>query len=331
MNTIVNTLILILIALGSYGQSSFESHKVILKLMGTKFEITATADTKAKAIEAVNIGVDEIRRIESLISSWKETSETSLINRNAGIKPVHVSKELFDLINRSKKISNLTKGAFDISFAGMAQLYQFDKLEHELPSIKKRIQSTEMVSWESIKLDNIDQTVFLEKEGMRIGFGGIGKGYAANKAKAAMREKNGVKGGVVNASGDLVVWGENNTNEGWSIQISDPKNIDKSLGWLNINNASVVTSGNYEKFFTNEGKRYAHIIDPTTGLPTTGIKSATVVSPDAELGDALATSLFVLGVHKGIALINSLKNVEALIITDQDELFTSNNLKLNKY
>ena len=165
---------------------------------------------------------------------------------------------------------------------------------------------------------------------MRIGFGGIGKGYAANRAKQIMMTMDGVKGGVVNASGDLVVWGNNGTEGDWNIQISDPKNINKSLGTIAIKNASVVTSGDYEKYFTYQGKRYAHIINPNTGIPTTGIKSATVVCPDAELGDALATAVFVLGPTEGMNLINKLKNTEALIITDKDLVLTSNKLELNK-
>lgn len=164
---------------------------------------------------------------------------------------------------------------------------------------------------------------------MRIGFGGIGKGYAANAAKRIMSSLPTVKGGVVNASGDLMIWGQNGKEEGWPIQIADPQDINKSIAWFTVEEGSVVTSGNYEQYFTNGGKRYAHIIDPHTGIPTTGIKSVTIVCPDAELGDALATSVFVLGEIDGIALINRLKNVEALLINDNDEIITSNKLQLN--
>ncbi len=312
-------------------QPTLENHKEILKLMGTRFEVTATADSKEIAQQAVQSGIAEIQRIESLISSWQSTSQTSEINRNAGVKAVIVDKELFDLINRSVKVSGLTQGAFDISFASMERIYKFDKGDHPMPDAEKLMESIAKIDYQNIILNKEEGTVFLKETGMRIGFGGIGKGYAANRAKQVMMAKDGVKGGVVNASGDLVVWGDNGSEEAWKIQISDPKDINKSLGTIGIKNASVVTSGDYEKYFTHEDKRYAHIINPSTGIPTSGIKSATVVCPDAELGDALATSIFVLGSTKGIALINRLKNTEALIITDEDVVITSNNLEFNKH
>ncbi len=311
--------------------STTDSHKEVLKLMGTRFEITATAVDKTTAKKAVADGINEIKRIEAIISSWQSSSQTSEINRNAGIKPVVVDSELYDLISRSLKVSELTQGAFDISFASMGRLYKFDKEEHEVPSESDRMKSVDLIDYKSIVLDPNKKSVYLSKVGMKIGFGGIGKGYAANKAKILMQSMQGVLGGVVNAAGDLVVWGENGKEEGWTIQISDPKDINKSLGWLTIQNASVVTSGDYEKYFTHQGIRYAHIINPQTGLPTTGIKSATVVSPDGEVGDALATAIFVLGPSRGLELINKLKNIEALIITDNDEILTSTNLALNKY
>ena len=307
------------------------SHKEVLLLMGTRFELTAMATSKAIARDAVTQGIAEIERIEYLISSWKTTSQTSEINRNAGIKPVVVDRELFDLINRSLKISALTDGAFDISFASIERLYVFDKSERVLPTTAQCLESIAKINYKDIILNQAESSVYLKQVGMKIGFGGIGKGYAANKAKQLMMHITGVHGGVVNAAGDLVTWGENGKSEGWPVQISDPKNIDKSIGWLSIHNASVVTSGDYEKYFVSDGTRYAHIINPRTGIPTTGVKSATIISPDAELGDALATSIFVLGVDRGLQLINRLKNVEALIITDNDELHKSNNLKLNKY
>ena len=311
-------------------QSKLESHKEVLKLMGTRFEVTATADSKKVAHQAVKKGIAEIQRIESLISSWQSTSQTSEVNRNAGIKPVTVDKELYDLIERSIKVSGLTQGAFDISFASMERIYKFDKEEHELPDEQKLKMAIAKINYQNIILNKEKRTVFLREKGMRIGFGGIGKGYGANKAKEVMMTVEGVQGGVVNASGDLVVWGDNGSEESWNIQISDPKDINNSLGTISIKNASVVTSGDYEKYFTHNGRRYAHIIIPHTGIPTTGIKSATIVCPDAELGDALATAVFVLGATEGLNLINKLKNTEALIITDEDQVLTSNKLKFNK-
>ena len=163
---------------------------------------------------------------------------------------------------------------------------------------------------------------------MRIGFGAIGKGYAANRALAVMRRVAGVTGAVANASGDMAASGTDADGQPFEIGISDPRSPGKVVGTLRLTDAAVVTSGNYERYFTSDSVRYAHILDPRTGLPTTGVASATVICPDAELADALATALFVLGTADGIALINKLKDVEALLIDEAGRLHKSRGLEL---
>ncbi|MCK5101504.1 MAG: FAD:protein FMN transferase, partial [Cyclobacteriaceae bacterium] len=153
-------------------------------------------------------------------------------------------------------------------------------------------------------------------------------GYAAEQAKTVMMAM-GIKSGVVNAAGDLTTWGRREDGNIWDVAIARPDRSRQILGWLQADESSVVTSGNYEKFFMHDGKRYSHIIDPRTGYPTTGIKSATIVCSNAELADALATVMFVMGKDDGIALINQLKGIECLLITDDDKLVTSNNLNIN--
>jgi thiamine biosynthesis lipoprotein len=299
-------------------------------LMGCRFVINVTAEDETIAWQAIHTGIAEIQRIESLISSWKPTSQTSDIVRNAGIKPVVVDEELLNLIERAGKISKLTQGAFDISFASMDRIYTFDGKNHELPAEDTLKKAISLIDWQKIAIDHKNKTVFLPSQHMKIGFGGIGKGYAANRAKAKMAEIPGVQGGIVNASGDLFIWGKQaDGSENWNIQISDPQNPDVSLANLDVKNTAVVTSGNYEKYFFNNGNRYAHIINPRTGLPTTGIKSATVICPDAEIADALATSIFVLGKEDGIFLIDNLNGIEAIIVTDDDKIITSKNIQLN--
>lgn len=310
---------------------SIESEKRILLLMGSRFEITAIATSKVIAKKAVDEGINEIIRIEKLISEWDSLSQTSSINRMAGIQAVQVDKELFDLTYRSLKVSALTDGAFDISFASIENLWNFDRREHLLPDSNLVRQSVHLINWRNIKLNAANNSVYLLNKGMKIGFGANGKGYAANKAKKIMESIPGVLGGVVNASGDLIAWGKSNKPEGWSIQIADPQNKNKSLGYLQLNNMSIVTSGDYEKYFMNKGVRYSHIIDPKTGYPVTEIKSATIICPDAELSDALATSVCVLGVEKGLLLINQLADIECLIIDKNNKIHTSDKLKLNYY
>lgn len=315
---------------GTAQQLATESKEV--KLMGCRFVIRVVADDKATAWKAINAGIDEITRIENLISSWDPNSQTSAINNNAGIQAVVVDRELFELINRSLKISELTHGAFDISFASMDRIYAFDKQEKELPSQEIIQKAKALIDWQKVELDEQKSSVKLSEKGMKIGFGAIGKGYAANKAKEVIASIPGVHGGIVNASGDLSIWGKSShkINE-WNIKISDPSDPEKILADLMVNNTSVITSGDYEKYFTSEGKRYSHIIDPISGLPTSGIKSVTIICNDAEIGDALATSVFVLGKADGMYLINKLKGVEAIIVTDENAIIPSENLQLNYY
>lgn len=303
-----------------------------VKLMGCRFVFRVVAENETIAWEAINAGIAEITRIENLISSWDPSSQTSEINRNAGIQFVKVEDELFNLIQRSLKISELTNGAFDISFASMDRIYTFDRLEKELPPEEIIQNAKALIDWKNIELNMENSSVKLSKVGMKIGFGAIGKGYAANRAKAIIESINGVYGGIVNASGDLSIWGKSSdkVNE-WNIKISDPSDPSRILADITVNNTSVITSGDYEKYFISNGKRYAHIIDPKTGLPTTGIKSATIICNDAEIGDALATSVFVLGKEDGLYLINKLKGVEAILVTDDNTIVHSENLKLNYY
>jgi thiamine biosynthesis lipoprotein len=323
---IISIFALLLVSSQAMGQGKA---KKVLKLMGSRFEITVLADSDQQAWDGLNAGVKEIERIEKLISSWDPASQTSAINNNAGIKPVVVDPELYQLIFRSLKISKLTQGAFDISFGSMDRIWKFDRTEQVLPPAAEVAEAARHIGWENIILNEASHSVFLKEKGMKIGFGAIGKGYAANRAKAIIEKMPGVKGGVVNASGDLIAWGENHEEENWKIQIADPKNKEKSLGWLSLKDMAIVTSGDYEKYFTSDGKRYAHIIDPTTGYPTTGVKSVSIICPDAEVADALATSVFVLGKEKGLALINQLNQIECIIITDDDAVHTSTNLQLN--
>lgn len=309
-------------------QAFAHTHTKAVKLMGCGFQFSVVHDDDQLAWNAINAGINEITRIEKMISSWDEDSQTSEIIRQAGIKPVKVDAELFGLIERSIKISNLTKGAFDITFASVGNIYNFDGGEYDLPSAEILASLKEKIDYHHLVLDPLNQTVFLKEQGVRIGFGAIGKGFAAMRAKQIM-QKMGIENGLVNASGDLVCWGHQEDGQPWSIGISDPGQETSALATLTVDNGAIVTSGSYKKYFMSNGKRYAHILDPRTCQPTTGIKSVSIVCPDAELADALATSVFVLGVEQGLSLINKLKNIECLIITDNDSLLPSKNLEIH--
>jgi len=295
--------------------------------MGSRFDITVVAPDEKTGNAYIDTAVMEITRIEKIISSWDENSETALINRNAGISPVKVSRELFDLIIRAKKISELTEGAFDISYAAMDKVWKFDGSLKTLPSEEEIKQSVRNVGYQNIELNEDSLTVFLPKPGMKIGFGAIGKGYAADVTKDLLKKK-GVAGGIINASGDMNVWGKQANGDPWKVGITNPLNHDKVFSWFDLDDQAVVTSGDYEKYVEFNGKRYAHIIDPRTGWPATGLISVTVFAPKAELADALATSIFIMGEEVGIDFVNQLYSVECIIIDEAGNIYTSKNIKL---
>lgn len=296
--------------------------------MGSRFDITVVAASQKQADTFINIATTEISRIEKLISSWDVNSQTSLINNNSGIKAVKVDTELFNLIDRALKISKLTNGAFDISYASMDKIWKFDGSMTEMPTKEAIKKSVDKVGYQNIILDKAQQSVFLKLKGMKIGFGAIGKGYAADKAKALLIKK-GVKSGIINAAGDLNTWGKQPNGDDWKVAIVNPLNKEKVFSWMPINNSAVVTSGNYEKHVKFNNILYSHIIDPRTGYPATGVLSVTIFTKTAELADALATSIFVMGKDTGLDFVNQLNGVECIIIDINNTIITSKNIELN--
>ncbi|TGV01157.1 FAD:protein FMN transferase [Flavivirga rizhaonensis] len=317
---------MLLFTIVSIAQQPF---KRTLKLMGSRFDITVVAKDSIEANTHIDTAIAEIDRIEKLISSWDKNSQTYKINKYAGIKPVKVDTELFNLIERAIEISKLTDGAFDISYASMDRIWKFDGSMTKMPSKEDIKASVVKVGINNIILDKFNSTVFLKIKGMKIGFGAIGKGYAADKAKDLLISK-GVPSGIINASGDMNTWGRQPNGNMWKVAITNPLNKNKVFALLPITNGAVVTSGNYEKFVSFNGKRYSHIIDPRTGYPSSGIISVTVFAPKAELADALATSVFVMGIETGLDRINQLPKIECIIIDDKGNILKSNNIEIEK-
>jgi len=296
--------------------------------MGNRFELSVVGTDEQWANEKIEAGINEIRRIETLLTTFNDSSETNRINANAGIAPVEVSRETFELIQRSLRISALTQGAFDISYGSIdKRLWNFDQQMTELPDKDTAKKMVRLINYKNIILDNEKFTVFLREKGMRIGFGGIGKGYAAERAKQVMKMQ-GVESGVVNASGDLITWGLQPNGKQWTIAISDPNNSNHAFSYMEISDMAVATSGNYEKFVVIGGKKYSHTIDPHTGLPVSGIKSVTIITTNAELADAMATPVTIMGISAGMDMINQMKNIEAVIVDDDDNLYTSKNINI---
>lgn len=291
------------------------------------FSFSIVHEDEGWASHCIDLAVSEIKRIEALLTTFKDDSQTNEINRKAGIDSVQVDKEVFDLISRSLKISELTQGAFDITYGSIdKKLWNFDQTMTSLPDPNVARKMVRLVNFRNIELDTNQFTVFLKNKGMRIGFGGIGKGYAADRGKQILQDL-GVTNGVVNASGDLTAWGNQVDGRAWTIGIADP-DTKIPFSSVPITDMAIATSGNYEKYILINGKRYAHTIDPKTGLPVTGIKSVSIISPTAELSDALATPVMVMGITAGIDMINQVKGVACIAIDDNNKIFTSNNIKL---
>lgn len=294
-------------------------------LMGGKFEITIVAKDAQTAIKNIDSVIAEITRIEYLISDWKPQTQISEVNRNAGIKPVKVDKEVFDLTKRAIYLSQITNGAFDISFAAMDRIWKFDGSMTEMPSEESIKKSVEKVGYRNILLDSVNSTIFLKLKGMKIGFGALGEGYAADRCRDIMLAK-GIKAGIVNGSGDMSTWGKPPKGKNWIIGITNPFHKDSLFAIVPLKNSAAVTSGVYEKFVFLNGKRYSHIINPATGYPATGLTSVTVFGPDAELANGLSTSLMVLGKEKGLALIKQFPKFSCIMFGDDVKLYHSDNL-----
>ncbi|MDT0608172.1 FAD:protein FMN transferase [Croceitalea rosinachiae] len=325
MRLIVALLTFLIFAFHSFAQEDLITVSKTLKLMGSRFEITVVAQNEDIGYININEAVAEITRIEKVISSWDADSETSLINKNAGIQPVKVSLELLGLIERAKKISEITDGAFDVSYASLDKIWNFNGEMKQSPSKAAILESVSKIDFHDIVLNKEESTVFLKEAGMKLGFGAIGKGYAADKTKALLISK-GVIGGIINASGDLTTWGTKNTGEKWMVGITNPLDKNKVFSWLPVIESSVATSGNYEKYIVINGEKYSHIIDPRTGYPTKGVKSVSVFAKKAELCDALATSVFIMGRDSGIHMINQLPGVEVVVIDDENEIHKSSGI-----
>ena len=324
---IILTIILIFSSLNSQSQVL---RKRTTMLMGGRFDITIVAKDSITAEMNIDTVISEISRIENLISDWKPASQISQVNANAGVHPVQVDAEVFALTERALELSKITNGAFDISFAAMDRIWKFDGSMTVMPSEEAIKKSVEKVGYENIILDKKNSTIFLKNKGMKIGFGALGEGYAADKCRDMMLAR-GIKAGIVNGSGDMSTWGKQPDGSDWMIGINDPKNSGEIFAVIPLRQGAVVTSGSYEKFVVFDEKRYSHIINPATGYPATGLSSVTVFGPSAEKANGFSTSLMVLGKQAGLELINRFPKFRCIMITDEGKVFTSRNFDISKY
>lgn len=294
-------------------------------LMGSAFEFIVVAE-EARGEALLDACIREVKRIEVLLTEFSDDSQTALLNRASGRNSVEVDSETYTLLQRCITLSRLTQGAFDITAGVLKKLYNFKGGVPAWPDPVLLRSVLQKVGYQHIKLLE-NNHVLLEKTGMHIAFGAVGKGYAADRVKVLL-QKEGVDSAVINASGDLTAWGARADGSHWKVGIADPDDPARILLWLPVDRVSIATSGDYEQYFERNGVRYSHNIDPKTGFPVSGVKSVTVVSPSAELSDALATAVFVMGKEVGLHFISQLPETHCVIIDANNKVHVSENLKI---
>jgi thiamine biosynthesis lipoprotein len=298
-----------------------------VRLMGDKFEISVVGKDPLLADEQIDIAINEINRVDRLLSTFSEDSNINRINRNAGIEPVKVSSEVFRLIDRALQISDLTHGAFDITYFAGTGYTGDDAALATNADVKIAPSPVMLTNYKSLVTDAAKQTIFLKEKGMRIGFGANSRGYAADRAKYVL-QMNGVSSGVINAGGDLLTWGTQPNLKPWTVAAADPEKRDQPFAHLNISNMAFATSVNAEKYTSISDKKFVNVVTAKKGFPVSEITSVSIVSPTAELSDAMASPIINIGVNAGLYLINQLNQIACIIIDDQNRIYTSKDVSI---
>ena len=291
-------------------------------LMGTEVSVRLWHADEKRGEALVDEVFAEVERINRLMSTYIDDSRISEINRRAALAPVPAGPELFDLIRRSLDISVLTRGAFDITYDSVGQ--HFDFRNRQRPDAETVDRERRHIDYRYVQLDPAAGTVRFEHEGVRINLGGIAKGYVVERGAELLR-RAGVRNAIVTAGGDSRLIGDRR-GEPWMVGIRNPREEGAVAISIPLEDEAVSTSGDYERFFDEDGVRYHHILVPATGAPATGIMSATVFGPDAVFTDALSTSVFVMGVDEGLRLIAALPDYESIVIDVQGRIFYSDGL-----
>jgi len=291
--------------------------------MGTEVSVYLWHDDEPQGNAALEAVFIEIERINVLMSTYLEDSRISAINRDAAARPVDAGDELFRLILRSLDISILTRGAFDVTYDSVGQHYDFRAGER--PDSATVLEELKSIDYRLVEMNRTDNTVSFGQAGVRINLGGIAKGYAVERGVEILK-LFGVRHGRVTAGGDTRLLGDRR-GQPWMVGVRDPREEGQVTVTIPLQDEAISTSGDYERFFLEDGKRYHHILQPSTGEPASGIRSATVVGPDAVITDALSTSVFVMGVDRGLRLIATLPDYEGIVIDDDGGLYYSDGLR----
>lgn len=293
--------------------------------MGTLVSITAVSQTHDEANEAISAGFQEIKRLEQLLSTWISSSELSKVNAAAGRSAVKVSLETMTVVRKSLQVAEMTEGAFNIAIGPAVDAWNISA-EPRLPSVEELAGLKPLVDLQYVHTDVWDRTIYLQKPGMRIDVGGIGKGYAADQAVMVMK-RSGALAGVVALSGDIKTFGRLPDGAAFPVGIRHPRKEGEILAEIRLQDEAISTAGDYERFFEKDGVRYHHILDPHTLEPAHGCQSVSVIAKEGIWADGLDTGIFVLGAERGMELVEQLEDVEAVIVDRDGHVLVSSGLR----
>lgn len=307
--------------------NNLTTYRRSVRLMGDKFEISVVGNDPLLADEQIDIAINEINRVEKLLSAFSEDNSINQINRNAGVEPVKANAEIFRLIDRALQISELTHGAFDITYFAGTGYTGDDAALAENADVKIAPSRVMLTNYKNVVIDAARQTVFLKEKGMRIGFGANSKGYAADRAKYIL-QMNGVSSGVINVGGDLLTWGTQPNLKPWTVAAADPDQSKQPFAHLDISNLAFATSVNADKYANISDNKFVNVVTAKKGFPVSEITSVSIISPTAELSDAMASPVINIGVNAGLYLINQLNQIACIIIDDQNRIYTSKDVSI---
>jgi thiamine biosynthesis lipoprotein len=291
-------------------------------IMGTRVAVELWSEDRALAERAMDAVIAEMRRTDELMSTYKPESQLSQVNAHAHERPVQVDPDIIEVVERSFEVSRMSGGAFDITYASVGYLY--DYRAHQKPTDAQIAAALPGVDYRKVQVDREAHTIRFLREGVRIDLGGIAKGYAVDRAVQHLREL-GIRHAMVNAGGDTRLLGDRR-GKPWMVGIRDPRSAGRVVMRVPLADEAISTSGDYERYFEEDGVLYHHILVPSTGRSARGVRSATVIGPDATLTDGLSTTLFVLGVERGMQLIARLPGVEAVMVDDEGRIYYSDGL-----
>ena len=295
--------------------------------MGTEVHISAWATDEAATVTAFDKAFDEFDRLDALMSTWKDGSDILRLNAAAGNAPVAVSAEVREVLHASQEVSEWTSGKFDVTFAALSGLWKFDHdIDGQVPDRSQIAPRLPLIDYRALQIDDRAGTASLTRAGMKVNLGGIGKGYAVDRAVTILRDA-GLSDFMIQSGGDLFVAGRRGDRP-WRVGIQDPRGFpDTTFAALELTDVALSTSGDYERFFIRDGRRYHHILDPDTGEPALRSRSVSIVAKTSTAADGLSTGVFILGGEEGMALIEKLPDVEGVIVTAENKVLVSSGLK----